>query len=229
VDKERGVREARAVDRRIPWVIGGVLVLIAVAGHSLRAGLDLPLEPVAIRAWVHELGWRGPFVFLLLVTFRQFLAIPAMLILCVGGLCFGTMVGGLLGTTGLIVSGTMKFAIARAVGRDYLRRLGGGRLERWEARARRLGFAVVALATAHPMGPLAPLHWGAGLSPLSLGSFVGALALGAPVRAFAVSFFGETLLDTGSTEFRVAALALVAVIVIPLVLLRGRRERLLGV
>ena len=216
------------MNRWTPWALGGGLVLIALGGHLLRAGLDVPLEPAAIRAWVHDLGWRGPLVFLLLVTCRQVLAIPAMLILCVGGLCFGTVVGGLLGTTGLIVSGTMKFAIARAVGRDYLRRLGGGRLERWEARARRLGFAVVAIATAHPMGPLAPLHWGAGLSPLSLGSFVGALALGAPVRAFAVSFFGETLLDTGSTEFRVAVLALIGAIVIPLVLLRGRRERLLG-
>jgi uncharacterized membrane protein YdjX (TVP38/TMEM64 family) len=216
------------VNRWTPWVIGGVLVLIALAGHSLRSGLDLPLEPAAIRTWVNDLGWRGPLVFLLLLTFRQFLAIPAMILLCVGGLCFGTVMGGLLGTTGLIVSGTMKFAIARAVGRDWLRRLGGGRLERWEARAKRLGFAVVALATAHPMGPLAPLHWGAGLSPLSLGSFVGALALGAPVRAFAVSFFGESLLDTDSTAFRVAAIGLVAAIVVPLVLLRGRRERLLG-
>jgi uncharacterized membrane protein YdjX (TVP38/TMEM64 family) len=216
------------VKRWSPWAIGGVLLLVALAGHSLREGLDVPLAPAAIRTWVSDLGWRGPLVFLLLLTFRQFLAIPAMILLCVGGLCFGTMMGGLLGTTGLIVSGTMKFAIARAVGRDYLRRLGGGRLERWEARARRLGFAVVALATAHPMGPLAPLHWGAGLSPLSLGSFVGALALGAPVRAFAYSFFGESLLDTGSTSFRVAAIALVAAIVVPLVVLRGRRERLLG-
>jgi uncharacterized membrane protein YdjX (TVP38/TMEM64 family) len=212
----------------IPWAIVGVLLLVALVGHSLRTGLDVPLEPAGIRAWVGDLGWRGPLVFLLLVTFRQFLAIPAMVLLSVGGLCFGTVMGGLLGTTGLIVSGIMKFTIARVVGRDYLRRLGGGRLERWEARAKRLGFAVVALATAHPMGPLAPLHWGAGLSPLSLGSFVGALALGAPVRAFAYSFFGESLLDTGSTEFRVAAFVLVGAIVVPMLLLRGRSERLLG-
>jgi len=122
----------------------------------------------------------------------------------------------------------MKFAVARAVGRDYLRRLGGGRLERWEARAKRLGPAVIAIATAHPVGPLAPLHWAAGLSPLSLGSFVGALALGAPVRAFAYSFFGESLLDTDSVAFRAAAVALVAMIVVPLVLLRGGRARILG-
>lgn len=214
--------------RWVPWAFVGVLVAIAIAGHSLRSGLDVPLEPAAIREWVGGLGWRGPIVFFLLLVFRQFLAIPAVVLLCVGGLCFGTMLGGVLGSVGLVVSGTMKFAVARAVGRDYLRRLGGGRLERWEARARRLGPAVIAIATAHPVGPLAPLHWGAGLSPISLGSFVGALALGAPVRAFAYSFFGESLLDTDSVAFRVAAIALAAAIVVPLVLLRGRRERLLG-
>lgn len=210
-------------------MIGGALVLIAVAGHSVRSGLDVPLEPAAIREWVGGMGWRGPIVFFLLLVFRQFLALPAVILLCVGGLCFGTMLGGMLGTAGLVVSGTMKFAVARTVGRDYLRRLGGGRLERWEARAKRLGPAIIALATAHPVGPLAPLHWAAGLSPLSLGSFVGALALGAPVRAFAYSFFGESLLDTDSIAFRAAAVALVATIVVPLVLLRGHRERILGV
>jgi uncharacterized membrane protein YdjX (TVP38/TMEM64 family) len=217
------------VTRWTPWALGGILLLVALVGHSVRSGLDVPLEPAAIREWVSGMGWRGPIVFFLLLVFRQFLALPAMILLCVSGLCFGTMLGGVLGTAGLVVSGTMKFAVARAVGRDYLRRLGGDRLERWEARAKRLGPGVIALATAHPVGPLAPLHWAAGLSPLSLGSFVGALALGAPVRAFAYSFFGETLLDTDSVAFRVAAVVLVAAIVVPLVLLRGRRERILGV
>lgn len=209
-------------------MIGGVLILVAILGHMLRSGLDVPLEAAAIRTWVTDMGWRGPIVFFLLLVFRQFLALPAAILLCVGGLCFGTLLGGLLGTVGLVASGTMKFALARAVGRDYLRRLGGDRLERWEARARRLGFGVIAFATAHPIGPLAPLHWGAGLSPLSLGSFVGALALGAPVRAFAYSFFGQSLLDTASVTFRVAVVVLLVGIIVPLVLLRGRRERILG-
>ena len=33
-------------------MIGGVPGLVALAGHSLRAGLDVPLEPAAIRASV---------------------------------------------------------------------------------------------------------------------------------------------------------------------------------
>ena len=71
-----------------------------------------------------------------------------------------------------------------------------------------------------PIGPLSPVHWAAGLSPLSLASFVGALALGAPVRAFAYSFFGEALLDTGSETFRIAVVVLVVTIVLPLLVYR---------
>jgi uncharacterized membrane protein YdjX (TVP38/TMEM64 family) len=207
------------------WAPGILLVAVGTAlvvGRSVRTGLDLPLAPTAIHDWVAAFGWRGPSIFLVLLVFRQFLALPAIVLLAVGGLCFGTLAGTALGALGLILSGVMKFSVARAIGRDWLRRRGGGRLERAEAFAARLGPAVVAVATAHPLGPLSPLHWVAGLSPLSLASFVGALAVGAPVRAFAYSFFGEALLDTGSATFRAAALLLGASIVVPLLIFRRR-------
>jgi uncharacterized membrane protein YdjX (TVP38/TMEM64 family) len=213
--------------RGVPGILLAAVVAALVLGRSVRTGLDVPLTPVAIHDWVAGFGWRGPPVFLLLLVFRQFLALPAIVLLSVGGLCFGTLAGGVLGTLGLVVSGTMKFAVARAVGRDWLRRRGGGRLRRVEAYAARLGPAVVALTTAHPIGPLSPVHWAAGLSPLSLASFVGALALGAPVRAFAYSFFGEALLDTSSQAFRVAAGLLALTIVVPLVVFRHRLGPLL--
>lgn len=214
--------------RLVPYAALTVLVMVAITAQSLRAGLALDLSPAAIHAWVMASGWKGPVVFLGLLVFRQFLALPALILLLAGGLCFGTLLGGALGATGLVISGAMKFQLSRLIGRDWLRRRGGLRLERIEARVARLGPAVVALTTAHPLGPLSPVHWAAGLAPLSFGSFVVALLVGAPVRAFAYSFFGQSLLDPSSMAFWLSTAVLVLTIGVPL-LIPSVRARLYAV
>ena len=199
------------------------LTAVALAGWALRTHLGLGTSAAEIEATVANLGWWGPVLFLGLVIFRQFLALPAAVLLSVGGLCFGAALGTLLGATGIVVSGLGKFGLARSLGRRWL----GTRLRHLEARAQRLGPGVIALSTAHPFGILAPFHWAAGLSPLRPAPFALALCLGAPVRAFAYSALGATLMDTGSTEFRLAVGALAAVIVLPLAI-PGVRSRLLA-
>src|SRR5262245_36318280 len=200
------------------WAFGVLLALtvVALAGWALRTRLGLGTSAAEIEATVHALGWRGPVLFFALVTFRQFLALPAAVVLSVGGLCFGAVHGTLLGAAGIIVSGLGKFAVARTVGRPWL----GARLAPLEARVERLGPAVIGISTAHPFGILAPFHWAAGLSSLRPLPFAVALCLGAPVRAFAYSAFGATLGDTATTEFRIAAGALVAELLMPLLILR---------
>jgi uncharacterized membrane protein YdjX (TVP38/TMEM64 family) len=190
----------------------GALAVVAAAGYYVRSHLGLVGSPAELAAMVQGLGWRGHALFLALVTFRQFLAIPAGVILAVGGLCFGVALGTLLGAAGIVVSGLGKFGLARTVGRRWL----GARLGRLERRAQRLGPMVIGVSTAHPFGVLAPLHWAAGLSPVRPASFALAVCLGAPVRAFAYSAFGATLTDVGTPAFWIAALALVAAVVLPL-------------
>jgi uncharacterized membrane protein YdjX (TVP38/TMEM64 family) len=107
-----------------------------------------------------------------------------------------------------VVSGCLKFGLARWLGREWLRARFGERFERLERRIDRLGPVVIGLSTAHPLGVLAPFHWGAGLSSIRFTSFVVALVLGAPVRAFAFSSFGAALTDPATTEFFVVSLAL---------------------
>ena len=79
--------------RWVPGILLAAVLAALVLGRSVRSGLDVPLTPVAIHDWVAGFGWRGPPVFLLLLVFRQFLALPAIVLLSVGGLCFGTLGG----------------------------------------------------------------------------------------------------------------------------------------
>lgn len=210
--------------RRVGWrgpAIAAVIIAVALAaGLGVRSHLDFVPEPRSIQSWVAALEWRGPVFFVVLFVFRQFLLLPAGLLLPVAGLCFGALVGTALGTLAIMLSGLMKFGLARAMRRGWVvavpRRIDG------------LGSVVVGLLTAHPMGPLAWVHWGAGFSAIRLAPFALALALGAPVRAFAYSYLGSSLVDGNSASLNVAAGVLLAAVVVPL-LHPGIRRRFTNV
>lgn len=196
-----------------------LLVLVAavlVAGHRARGALALQASPAAVQTWIASLGWWGPIGFVGVLTFRQFLLLPSAVLLTVGGLCFGVALGTLLGFAGIVVSAVMKFSVARLARRRWLGRGGGTRSHRLRDRVEQLGPIVIGLATAHPAGPLAPFHWGAGLSTLPLVAFAVAVAFGAPVRAFTYSLFGASLLTPGSPAFLVASSVLLGILLLPL-------------
>ena len=198
-------------------MILGILAASLVVGHVVRTWLGVEeLSPAGVRAAIHALGWSGPFLFFCLVVFRQFLAMPSWLLLPAGGLCFGAAAGTALGAAGLIVSGSLKFWTARWLGREWVRARFGERFRRMDERVDRLGPVLIGLSTAHPMGVLAPFHWGAGLSSLKFAPFVLALVLGAPVRCFALSALGASLVEGRTAEFWAVAVILFALLLAPL-------------
>ncbi|HWP65117.1 MAG TPA: VTT domain-containing protein [Candidatus Limnocylindria bacterium] len=209
---------------RAPLVGLAVIGAAVLAGHLVRTHLDMDLSPEGIQAAVAKLGWYGPLVFFVLTTFRQFLAIPSWFILAAGGLCFGTLGGTVLGGGALVLSGCLKFGVARWVGRDWVRRHFGQRFLRVERYIDRLGPVVIGLSTAHPFGVLSPFHWGAGLSSIRFAPFVAALVLGAPVRAFAYSAFGAALVEPTSPAFYIASLGFLALVLVPLAFPAIRRR-----
>ena len=209
--------------RLLPAVILLLLVTAFTIGSRLRGAIGDEISTAGIQAWVASLGWQGVALFLGLLVFRQFLFLPAALLLPVGGLCFGAAYGTALGAAGIVVSAAMKFALARTLARSWLRERPGG--QNFAARIERLGPVAIGISTAHPIGPLSPLHWGAGLTAIPVGAFLLAVTLGAPVRAFAYSFFGAALDDAGTWQLIVASVVLVAVAVLPF-LHPGIRRRL---
>ena len=197
-------------------IVAGILVALA-AGHSVRGHLDFASTPASIQTWVASLGWWGPVFYVLVFVGRQFLFLPAGLLLPVAGVCFGAWAGTALATLAIIASGLTKFGLARAMRRGYR--------EGDPTNPGRVGPAMVSLATAHPLGPLSWSHWAAGFSSIRLGAFAVALALGAPVRAFAMSYLGSTLVQPHAMNLMVMVGALLAIVTLP-VLHPGVRRRL---
>jgi len=209
----------------LPLALVALLAGLFLAGHVARLRLGIELSAESIRSVVASFGWKAPVIYLGLVTFRQFLLLPSALVLSIGGAAFGASIGTLLGSAGIVISAALKYTIARGLGREWLRRRFGAAAAAFERHAEAAGPLVVGLATAHPAGPMAPVHWGAGLAAVPAASFAAAVALAAPVRAFAYAFFGSTLLDPGSARFWLAAVLLAGAVLAPLAH-PGLRERL---
>jgi uncharacterized membrane protein YdjX (TVP38/TMEM64 family) len=161
------------------------------------------------------------------MTFRQFLLLPSVIVLTTGGLVFGAALGTGLGGLGILLSAMLMFALARGVARGWVRGRFGQRFRRFEQQVDATGPIVLAIATAHPMGPLSPMHWAAGVSGIRWYRFVLAVGLAGFVRAYIYSSVGATLLDVGSQEFYTASLALLVAALLPL-LHRGVRAKVLG-
>jgi uncharacterized membrane protein YdjX (TVP38/TMEM64 family) len=199
-----------------PFALLAVVVAAFLVGFTLRADMNIELSADSIHAYVLGLGIKAPLIFVGLVSFRQFLLLPSMLVLTAGGLVFGAAVGTALGAVGILISALVMFSIARVFGREWVRPRLGESFFRFERRVEAAGPMLVALTTAHPMGPMSPFHWGAGLSTVAFLPFLVAVLLAGPVRAGAYSFFGANLLDAGSTRFWVAAALLLVVALLPL-------------
>jgi uncharacterized membrane protein YdjX (TVP38/TMEM64 family) len=204
------------VRRYAPLAFAALVAALVLGGRAVRASLGIELEPVSIQGAVAALGWKGPALFVGLVTFRQFLFLPSALVLPAGGVVFGAVEGTLLGALGILLSAAMKYGLARALGRDWLQARFGAAVQAFERHAEAAGPLVVGVATAHPLGPMAPIFWAAGFAAVPVAGFLIAVALGAPVRSFAYSFFGSTLLDPGTPRFWVATIVLLGVALLPL-------------
>jgi uncharacterized membrane protein YdjX (TVP38/TMEM64 family) len=210
-----------------------VLLLAAAytAGGSVRTSAGLELDVASLRRAIHDLGSVAPIAFFGIVVFRNFLALPSVLLLVTGGLLFGAGITSVAGGAGIVISGVGMCSLLRWLGRDTLRGLLPADIDaRIRALEQRLGRGaplVVAISTAHPIGVLAPLHWAFGLTALPVAPFALALAVTAPLRAYLCASFGASLEDIGSPAFWRATAVFAAVLVLPLAIPALRRRILL--
>ena len=213
--------------RRRPLLLIALIAGLFAAGYVARDELGIEFSRESVESLVSGLGWKAPAIFVGLVSFRQFLGLPSMVILSAGGAVFGAGVGTALGSLGILISAIFGYAVARGAGREWLRARLGARADEFQRRADSAGPFLAGLATAHPAGPMTAFHWGAGFASVPMIPFLIGVAAGSPIRAFLYSFFGSALFEPGTQRFVVASVVLVAVALLPLAH-PGTRKRLLG-
>lgn len=202
----------------------GLLGLLIFFGSQLRASLGLELEVESVRQFAQSLGTFGPLLFVGVVALRAFLALPSQVVLIAAGLCFGTLLGAMIGAAGLTLSGLGLFGAARYAGRESIEARFGTRLRGFlDLSSGWGGGAAIALGTGYPISPLSPIHAGAGLTPMPALIFVVSALAGGLVRAGIFSYFGNAIVEEGSYALLAGAAGLAAVIAAPLAFPSGRR------
>ena len=204
-------------------IVCGIVAVVFTAGTILRTRLGIEFEPEAVRDYVLGLGPAAPILFVFIVAGRALLGLPSQLVLIAAGLCFGTVVGALVGGAGLMLSGIGVFAAARYAGRDVIaQRLGDGVQKVLNFTSRRTGVVAFSLAFGYPISPLTPLHAAAGWTPMPTANFVVAALAGGVIRAAVFAYFGNALVDASWTALLAPVAVLGVVLAVPLVFAEGR-------
>lgn len=211
-------------------VLGVVVVLIGL-GSQLRASLGLDLSVESLRTFAEGLGPAAPLLFVGVVALRSFLALPSQVVLIAAGLCFGTVLGAIVGGVGLMLSGFAIFLGARYAGRESVEAKVGTRFRGLMDATEGPGAAVaIALGSGYPISPLSPIHATAGLSLITVPLFLSGAFGGGLIRAGIFSYFGNAILEEGVGQIAIAATALAVLLALPLLFPSGRQwlARLFG-
>lgn len=179
-----------------------ILLGFALGAYFTRKGIHL--TPEAFKDFVLSLGIMGPIIYIGIFVIRPLFLIPSIALFIGGGLAFGPVLGASYASFGAALGGTVGFWVSRKMGHEYVMKklkLGADLID-----STRFNFSVVFLLSLIPVMPVTVINYGAGLSPMKFRSYIVAHTLGIIPRAFAYAFFGSTLLEIGSTKFRVALL-----------------------
>jgi uncharacterized membrane protein YdjX (TVP38/TMEM64 family) len=174
----------------------GALALAVGGAFAGRSALGLEWSLDSLRDLVDRLGFWGPAVFVLLLSFRSVLLIPSQILLVAAGVCFGIVAGTVYGALGVTVSAGLAFAFARWLGREVLlAQVPPGVRGFLDGAGVRGAAALVFFGTAYPVGPVSAYHAGAALTGMPAWTFLLAVVPGAVVRAGVYTAFGSRLGD----------------------------------
>jgi uncharacterized membrane protein YdjX (TVP38/TMEM64 family) len=196
--------------RRFAYLVCFVAATALVAFFRLR---HLPLTPDSVRAAVLSWGVLAPVAYVLLLALRPFLFFPSTLLFIAAGLAFGPALGTLYAAIGGTTAAVVSFMVARWLGREFVQARLPERLRRMQESE--WGAGLIFFLNLVPIVPMTAVNYGAGLSRVPLGWYTLAVIGGLTPRAFALTFFGDSLLKVGSKQFVVAIVILGMLVVIP--------------
>jgi uncharacterized membrane protein YdjX (TVP38/TMEM64 family) len=224
-------RMARSRTRTRLLVVTLLVAFVIGLGTMLRGQLGISLDAESVRDYVLGLGPMAPLLFVAIVALRALLGLPSQIVLIAAGLCFGTLIGAIVGGAGLMLSGLFLFWVARHAGRETIeRQLGPGVRDVLDFTTRGSGAIAFGLACGYPISPLSPLHAAAGWTPMPVANFIASAFVGGMIRAGIFAYFGDALTRTSWSALLAPVAAFAAALAIPLCFPAGRAwlRRLFG-
>ena len=186
-------------------VLAGVLASCATIPTSQDAN-DAVLMLRKYESWAWALG-------IALIWADLVLPIPQTTVIAALGIIYGTVLGGLLGSVGLITGGLLGYGLMRTSARRFAQRFAGPRsMHKMESLFDRGGAWAIILTRSLPYSVPEAMVFLAGLAGMPMRKFTAALTIGSVPTAFAFAAIGAGWADQ-------PILALAVSYVLPILLL----------
>ena len=202
-------------------IVIGVLSLVLASCATIptpQEANDAVLELRTYGSWAWALG-------LALIWADLVLPVPQTAVIAALGIVYGTFLGGLLGSLGLITGGLLGYGLMLTSARRFARRFSGPRsLHKMESLFDRGGAWAIVLTRSLPYSVPEAMVFLAGLGGMPIRKFTAALTIGSVPTAFAFAAIGAGYADQPFLAFAVSYVLpiLLLPIVFYLVRLRAR-------
>ena len=191
--------------------------LIAIGFLSLAlvscARIPTPQEANDFVLMLREYGDWAWALGIVLIWADMVLPVPQTAVIAALGIVYGTLVGGLLGSLGLVTGGLLGYALMLTSARRFVQRFTGpGSLQKMERLFDRGGAWAIILTRSLPYSVPEAVVFLAGLAHMPLRKFAAAMTIGSVPTAFAFAAIGAGWADQ-------PVMALAASYVLPIFLL----------
>jgi uncharacterized membrane protein YdjX (TVP38/TMEM64 family) len=155
-----------------------VVLLVLAIVWALVSHREWFHDPARVRAAVLSWGPWAPLAYLLLYAVGPSFLLPGAVMTLAGGLAFGAAWGAIYAVIGAFSGALAAFATGRFLGRDFVRRVVGGRFQALLERLNRHGFPIIFYLRVFPIIPYNALNLIAGASPIRFRDYFWATILG---------------------------------------------------
>jgi uncharacterized membrane protein YdjX (TVP38/TMEM64 family) len=194
------------------------LVLASCAIPTLQEASDAVLTLRQFEGWAWAVG-------IALIWADLVLPVPQTAVIAALGIIYGTLLGGLLGSLGLVTSGLLGYAMMLTSARRFVQRFVGlESLHKMESLFDQRGAWAIVLTRSLPYSVPEAMVFLAGLAGMPIRKFTAALTIGSVPTAFAFAAIGAGWADQPILALAVGYVLPILLLPIVLYLMRLRAQ-----
>jgi len=215
-------------------IIGLIAAIIALAVVARFAGAEVP----RFAAWVNQLGFWGPVVFILGYAAAVVALVPGLILTLAGGAIFGVGFGFLYVFCAAVLGSGLAFLVSRYIARAAIeqRIAGNARFAAVDRAVGREGLKIVFLLRLCPLFPFSLLNYALGLTRVRFGDYMLA-AIGMVPGTLLYVYYGKLAGDVaaiaggahvekGWADYALLAFGVVALAIVVTIITRIARRAL---
>jgi uncharacterized membrane protein YdjX (TVP38/TMEM64 family) len=204
---------------RSALIVIGVLAAVLASCAQIPTPQEANDAVLALRkyeSWAWAVG-------IALICADLVLPVPQTAVIAALGIIYGTLLGGLLGSLGLITGGLLGYGLMLTSARRYVQRFVGHRsLHKIESLFDRGGAWAIVLTRSLPYSVPEVMVFLAGLAGMPIGKFIAALTIGSVPTAFVFAAIGAGWADQPIAALAVSYVLPILLLPIALYLMRLR-------